>query len=119
MSHGHLAQVFLTAMHIWDSDKALGVPRDARLHALEATLRQAWPQVREWKFLCPQCDDLGLEIRDCVGDATCGRPKAHLAHTFGRPCWCALGTRFKDKPKPTAEDFTAAGRAKPMTRVGR
>ncbi len=117
---GQLAQVFQTAMRLWDADKAAGMPLGERLRNLEQTLRAAWPQTREWKYLCQQCHDYGLVMNVCPGlrEAICGRTKPHYAHEFGTPCWCSAGQRFKDKPKPTAEDFTMAGKSKP-TRVGR
>lgn len=114
----HLGKTFVAAMQLWDQQKADGVTREDRLICLERTLRAAWPQTREWKFLCQNCRDYGLVIAPCVGDASCGRAKTHLLHDYGTPCWCSAGQRFREKPKPSAEDFTAAGRSKP-TRVGR
>lgn len=117
---GILAQTFREAMVMWDQAKAAGADLQARLQTLENTLRAAWPKGRErdWQTLCSRCDDYGLELSSCPGDATCGRARRHLPHEFGKPCWCPLGKRFKDKPKPSAEDFTAAGKSK-MTRAGR
>lgn len=116
--YGVLAQTFIAAMQTWDHQVADGVPAAVRIETLETTLRAAWPFAREWKYLCQSCDDTGLHIGTCAGDATCGREKPHGAHTFGTPCWCSLGARFRGKPKPSAEDFTQAGRSKP-TRMGR
>jgi hypothetical protein len=115
---GPLAQTFVAAMRIWDQQKADGVSKAERLAGLEKTLRAAWPQTREWKYLC-DCDDLGIKVSECPGDATCGRYKAHLPHTFGTPCWCPAGAKYRDKPKPSPEDFTAAGKSKPLARMGR
>lgn len=113
---GALAQTFVAAMEIWDGMKAAGAPLAERVAALEKTLRVAWPFTREWKFLCAQCDDAGLVMGECPGDATCGRHKPHLPHEFGRPCWCSIGARFRDKPKPSPEDFSQSGK---MTKAGR
>lgn len=116
---GPLAQTYIAAMEIWDTEKADGVPLAERIRHLEQTLRVAWPQTREWKYLCVSCDDVGLIWSSCAGDTTCGRHTPHLAHVFGRPCFCEKGLRFREKPKPTRDDFTAAGKSKPMARVGR
>jgi hypothetical protein len=120
LSDSVLAQTFRAAMQIWDQQKAAGIPVLERLKGLEKTLRSAWPMTREWKYLCWNCMDYGLEIHDCPGDSTCGREKAHLPHDFGKPCWCSAGAKFR--PKPVRElDHTDAGampKRKP-TRIGR
>ncbi len=113
---GDLAKTFVEAMRIWDADKADGVSLSERLTRLERTLRTVWPQTREWKYLCTSCQDIGLVMSACPGDATCGRHKPHLPHDFGTPCWCDRGRAFRPKAKATPEDFTAAGK---MTKVGR
>lgn len=113
-----LAAGVMDAMRLWDEQKAAGVPLADRQRALFGVIRDLWPVTREWKYLCTNCSDSGLAIAVCPGDATCGRSKAHLAHEFGTPCWCGLGSRFREKPKPGPEDFTEAGRSKP-TRIGR
>lgn len=116
--HGTLSDTVMDAMRLWDEQKAGGVSLADRQRGLFGVLRDAWPQVREWKYLCQNCNDTGLVMAECSGDATCGRVKLHLPHEFGTPCWCSLGSRFKQQSKPTPEDFTQAGRSKP-TRIGR
>lgn len=116
--YGKLATAFREAMVLWDKLKANGGTLADLTGGLEHVLRGVWPYTREWHYLCVQCDDHGLMIGSCPGDATCGRTKAHGPHEFGRPCWCDKGRPFRDKPKPSAEDFTAAGKSKP-TRIGR
>ena len=111
---GMLAQTVYAALDIWDQQKADGVSRAERLAGLEKTLRAAWPQTREWKYLC-QCNDLGLKLSECPGDSTCGRHRDHLPHTFGTPCWCPTGAKYREKPKADPADFKAAG----MTKVGK
>ena len=113
--YGTLAQTFMAAMQIWDAQKAEGVPKAERLQGLEKTLKASWPQTRVWKYLCNECMDIGLVYYDCSGGSECGRHKPHLAHTYGRPCFCAKGERFRDKQKPAAEDFKQAG----FTKVGK
>ncbi len=115
---GRLSASFREAMLLWDQQKASGVPLADRLKGLDGLLRQVWPFTREWKFLCEQCNDYGLIMADCPGDATCGRSRPHLPHDYGRPCWCAKGRAFQPKPQRNPDDFTQAGRSKP-TRVGR
>jgi hypothetical protein len=120
--HGILSQSITEVMRLVDEQKAAGTSKEWQLKTIERTLRAAWPQTRAWKFLCETCSDCGLEIRECPGDATCGRSKAHLAHEFGVPCLCPAGARFRPKPKPTPDDFTQAAKtAKPkgLTRFGR
>ena len=116
---GKLAAAIHEAMRYWDEQKVAGVPLEQRLRALEGVIRDVWPFTREWKYLCHDCDDHGLRMADCPGDSTCERVRPHLPHTFGTPCWCSLGTRFRPKPKPDPDDFSAAGRSRPMTRLGR
>ena len=116
---GTLAQTFYAAMEIWDRQKADGVSTADRLAGLEKTLRASWPQTREWKYLCGDCGDIGLIISQCDGGSACGRYKAHLPHSYGSPCWCKAGETYRAQPKPAPEDFKAAGRSKPMTRMGR
>jgi hypothetical protein len=115
---GHLAKCFAAAMQIWADQRAAGVSFRDRLVGLTQTLRAAWPQTREWKYLCQQCDDYGLVMRACPGDTTCGRHHPHLPHEFGTPCWCDHGRRHRERQKPSAEDFTAAGKSRP-TKLGR
>lgn len=117
---GTLAKTFIEAMRIWDAQKADGVSKADRVAALEKSLRLAWPERQEFKpeGWCPKCENTGVQypVGECPGDATCGRTRAHLPHEFRTPCWCALGSRFKDKPK-SADDFTGAGtvRKQPKT----
>lgn len=133
-AEGRLAAAFLAAMDIVDQRAADGVPAPERYQGLEGVMRDAWPQVREWKYLCDRCDDTGLVMALCREGARCDGistltdpkkarlctkdPTGTYQHTYGTPCWCAKGDRFRNKPRPSAEDFTAAGKSKP-TRFGR
>lgn len=118
-SDGVLAQVFQLAMEQWDREKAAGVSKADRVAHLTMTLRASWPFTREWKFVCTACEDRGLVMADCVGDATCGRTKPHLPHDYGTPCWCPTGARFRDKPKPSVEDYGDAAKVRQPSRIGR
>lgn len=121
MKSGKLATAFGAFMATWEELKAQRVSFFDRCKQLEAVLRANFPEGREqpWRYLCEHCDDSGLRIADCPGDATCGRERKHGQHIFGTPCWCQAGARFRQKPKPTPEDFTQAGRNRKMTRLGR
>lgn len=112
---GTLAATYVEAMRLWDAQRADGVSLELRLVGLEKTLRAAWPQTRAWKYLCDRCQDVGLSIETCPGDATCGRVKPHLAHSVGTPCWCKAGVRFRERPKPEPEP----AKARTLTRAGR
>src|SRR3990167_3501486 len=95
-SLGVLSQTFTAAMALWDQQKADGVGREDRLICLEKTLRAAWPQTREWKYLCRTCADYGLEMATCDGrSGRCGRTRPHLPHEFGTACWCNAGQKFR------------------------
>lgn len=116
---GQLATAFREAMRIMDAQKADGVPFADRICGLDAALKSVWPFTREWKYLCQTCDDIGLELLDCDGKGRCGRTKLHLPHSYGVPCWCQAGARYRVKPKPDPANFTDAGKSKQPTRVGR
>lgn len=123
LSDSLLVQTFREAMRIYDAQKAEGVPKAERLAGLEQSLRAAGfgaatepLRAADW---CPKCENTGLQMprEDCPGDATCGKSRQHLAHEFGRPCWCVLGKRFKDRPQGGEDDFTVAGKAKPRAKT--
>lgn len=120
ISDSVLGQTIKAAFQEWDAQKALGAGVLERVANLEKTLRAAWPQTREWHYLCPQCHDYGLRMADCAGDAGCGRSKAHLPHEFGTPCWCSVGARFKAKERTEESAVESAARVKKQpTRFGR
>ena len=115
-----LGQTIKAALIEWDAQKLAGATLYERRRNLEQTLRAAWPQTREWKFLCQECRDYGLQMMDCPGDATCGSAKPHLAHDYGVPCWCKVGARFKAKERTEQTAVESAARVKKSpTRFGR
>lgn len=117
-----LGGIVREAMAIWDRMRANGESREARIDYLAGVLKTSWPQGRSqpWRYLCDRCDDTGLVLHDCPGDATCGRVKPHGSHAYGVPCWCEKGKAFRPKPKATSEDeLVQVGKSKPPTRVGR
>ncbi len=104
---GVLAQTVMAVITRRDQMRADGAT-EADLNAdMETAIRQCWPFTREWKYLCDKCDDHGLAMGECPGDATCGRTLPHMAHSFGTPCWCSAGNRFKAKARPTGDDDLA------------
>jgi len=129
---GRLASAYGEALEILDAQRAAGVPFEERIQGLEEILRGVWPQTRPWHYLCPACSDTGLVLSVCRAGARCPgistrdgkayrrlcatEPESAYEHAYGWPCACATGARFREKAKPTPEDFTAAGK---MTRVGR
>ena len=118
-----LGATITEACRIYRDMRAQGQTKAEAVAYLEGVLRQTWPRKRgePWRYLCNECDDTGLRVGECSGDATCGRGKAHGPHSFGAPCWCSLGARFKAKPK-TAEDYeSAAGKTarRGFSRMGR
>lgn len=130
---GPLAQTYTAAMEQWDREKDDGVSKEDRIAHLETILRAAWPQTRAWHYLCEACRDTGLVIRVCrAGDRCslvsmldpskllCAQDPDTATHEYGVPCHvCEKGKRFRPKPKETPEDFSHAGRSKPMTKIGR
>lgn len=137
---GPLARAFGDAMQIMDRQKADGVPFIERLKGLDGVLRQFWPFTREWKYVCRECDDTGLVMLTCRRGSRCdgistrtdgpfqqpGKyqrfcakdPDGDYEHDYGRACYCSLGARFRQPPKPSPDDFQSAGRRK-FTRIGR
>ncbi len=117
-----LADTITECFRVMDQMKADGATKAERLAFAETAIRHSWPYEREWKFLCATCRDYGLEMFDCPGDATCGRHKAHLPHEFGKPCWCSVGAKFRQKTRTADDDVTSAAKTpKPskFTRAGR
>ena len=140
---GPLAQTFVVAMRIWDSEKADGVSKPERVAHLEKSLRAAWPQGREWKYLCDRCQDTGLVVRTCHRGERCNGvslradsafqphgkyrrlcthdPDSTYTHEYGVACWCEKGKRFDVDAMPKTgggDDFTKSTN-RPMTRAGR
>lgn len=114
-----LAATVMECFRVWDRMKAEGGTIADRDALIQTALRQCWPFTREWKYLCATCDDLGLEMHRCPGDATCGRSNPHYAHDFGKPCWCSAGQKFRPKGKSQEDIVSQAARTRPMTRAGR
>lgn len=114
-----IAETLRECFRIWDAMKADGASFAERCRTLEKTLRVTWPFTREWKYLCDRCDDTGLVLYACPGDATCGRHKVHNAHEYCVPCWCEKGAPFRPPKKTETDELTAVGRTSRPTRIGR
>lgn len=119
-----LGSVVMSALAMRDELKAGGLAGAELDQALEHVLRETWPKphhrTEPWRDTCDICRDYGLEMLWCPGDASCGRPKLHGPHEYGRPCWCKAGRRHHEKLAPSAEDATTmAAKPKKMTRWAR
>lgn len=134
---GPLAETFTAAMRIWDAEVADNVPLETRQQHLQTALKAAWPQTREWHYLCDRCSDTGWEPGNCTPQTPCGRRfrlpeqrwddhtgQGHCAegHSFVRPCVCPKGEdrarQLQPKPK-TPEDFQQAGKQQKFKKLGR
>jgi hypothetical protein len=123
-AYGPLARAYMTAIQVWDADKVTGVPLAERQAHLEQVLRAAWPQTREWHYLCETCRDTGWETCRCTPTTHCGRRVCEPGHDYVQPCGICPkgeGRRAQLEPKtPTPGDFQQAGkRKKGFTRLGR
>lgn len=138
---GVLARTLFEALDLRDRMKAEGASQ-AELDAfLETTVRETWPKGREWKYVCHDCDDTGLMMRVCRRGSRCpgistrtdspydkpGKyhrlcakdPLSDYEHSYGEPCSCAKGDRFRTKaPSPTRE-LAQVGKVSKPTRWGR
>ena len=137
--YGILAQTFGEAMRQWDHQKRDGASLDERQANFEKTLRAAWPQARDWKYLCQRCDDAGWMFRTCTPETPCGRPftlpptqshhpdftgqgRCSPGHSYVVPCVCSKGqayARQMNPPQASPEDFTKSGKTSKPTRPGR
>ncbi len=108
MSDSKLAQAVLEALDQRQKLQLGGLDPVQLAKSFEAVIRSVWPFTREWKYLCQQCEDYGLIISNCLGDATCGRKPGHGPHEFGTPCWCDKGKPFRPKKTREPEDALAA-----------
>jgi hypothetical protein len=105
-----LGKIVMEASAAYHEQIAAGVDRATAIDGLERTIRDHWPYSREWKYLCPRCDDTGLVLRTVTNRLGCVVDEGH-------PCSCALGARFIPKPK-RSDDFTAATKVTKPTRFG-
>lgn len=104
---------------LYESMRRNGMTKEQADYALEQHLRSVMTHVQEWKYICEQCDDTGLEILNCP-DVRCQRRAEHGPHTYGVPCRCRKGDRWRDRPQTPDDDLTAAANMpKRMTRMGR
>jgi len=119
---GKLASVMMEAIAARDRLKANGATGEDLDAGLAGVLRDVWPKGRErpWQHLCSACDDCGLQIKDCAGDAVCGRTFPHRPHTYGVPCWCDKGARYRPKPAAVSDELdSAAAKPRRPSRFGR
>lgn len=106
---GPLAASFRAAMDIWRQMDAEGLSFQDRCHALEQTLRAAWPK---GTCRCPRCFWRCADCQD-TGALIESRPAAIYGGRLADvavPCHCEKGRMFMPKAKAAATDFTAAGK---------
>lgn len=117
-----LSRAIEEALQMRDGLHAQGMSATDLAHAFERAVRDVWPCKREWKYLCANCLDTGLELRLCGDGQACGlaHGKQHAApHEYGVPCWCDLGRRFQKRERKTEDTDAAAARVSKPTRFGR
>lgn len=115
----HLAETISAALQIRDTMRGDGVPEAECAAALERTIRASWPFTREWHVLCARCEDTGLEMRQCSGDAMCGRRNLHPPHAYGTACWCEKGKPFRPKQAGSDDELVGVAKTKKPSRFGR
>jgi hypothetical protein len=123
-SYGPLATAIKESLEMRDRMKAGGMSGGDLNRGLEGVLRELWPKPHNrstaWSYMCDRCQDYGLEMQECPGDATCGFLKPHGPHTYGKPCFCVKGHRFREKPKGDPDDTTdRASKQKKLSKWGR
>lgn len=117
-----LGVIVMEAVRQGDELRANGASRETVLAGIEGVIRQHWPKGRaeDWHLLCDRCVDTGWEVRDCPGDATCGREKRHGAHRYAVACWCAKGKTMLAKPRQEVDELASVGKMpKAAARWGR
>lgn len=116
-TEGKLAASFAEAMRFWDRMKADGGTLADLTKGLAAVLKDAWPMGEcgcpRCRFQCFYCEDTGAKWEQRPARIYGGKPTGIVV-----PCSCDRGGRFREKQRGS-EDFTAAGRSKSPTRVGR
>ncbi len=145
ITEGQLAATIREALRIREAMRATGASEADVASAFEQSVRAAWPKPQgrsePWHYLCERCNDTGLAMfmckpgQRCNGISTrtdsprekpgkyrrlCTRdPHGVYEHTYGEPCVCPAGERFKANPSNEAS-FTDAGKVKRQpTRFGR
>ena len=109
----------------------------------ERVVRDVWPTVREWHYLCEQCSDTGLVLYVCAPGRRCNgistridgpheqpgkyrrlcalHPEADYTHEYGEPCDCKFGSRFRSTPKSdrdVLQDAAMKPKPRPPSRFG-
>ena len=116
-----LGRIVMDTVRDAEALRAQGAPADVVVRSIEAVIRERWPRGRaeQWHLLCDRCVDTGYEIKDCPGDATCGRTKVHAEHRFAEPCWCAKGRQMIRQPRQEADELASVGKVTKPSRWGR
>jgi hypothetical protein len=118
---GPLTATLIAAQQQWFAQKTAGASVEERISNLEKTLRCAWQETaKPWHFTCPNCDDSGWIVRECVS-RSCGRRRCCGGHSFVTPCTaCSTGDARRDALLPRSEAaFTPKQKPRGFSRVGR
>ena len=135
-----LADAVLEGVAMRDKMIAEGTPMADVNAAMEALVRDVWPNTRVWKYTCNRCGDTGLEILTCRKGERCDGvstrsngpkepsgnyqrlcamdPESDYEHDYGVPCFCSRGDKFRPKNREQGDGFEQATKSKP-TRFGR
>jgi hypothetical protein len=117
-TEGQLAATIREAVRLRSVMREQGATEEELAAMLEKTVRATWPFTREWHYLCDSCDDTGLILKECP-KLPCGRQNPHLPHSYGEPCHCKNGLKFKGKQSDTGTEFTESTRGRKPGRFGR
>jgi hypothetical protein len=116
------AHVVMAAVDLRATLQADGATGHDLEGGLIAVLKASWPrsaEARAWQTLCPACDDYGLVLRACEG-LGCGLAKGqrHGPHTYGVPCHCKEGARYRERAKGPENVMERAAKTSKPTRFG-
>ena len=116
----YLAATIRAALAIREEQRAAGATPEEIARNFERTVRAVWPFQRVWKYLCNDCHDTGLFLRTCKAGQRCNGVSTRAdgphempgkysrlctrdvegtyEHTYGEPCVCGQGEKFKIRP---------------------
>jgi hypothetical protein len=103
---GPAAAIMVEAMRDYLQARREGVSQEDGVLGIEAALRDSGLFKTSKFFQCERCDGTGLIHRECPS-YPCQRPPNHAPHTYGEPCECTTG----DKWRPKSDDDKAIGAA--------
>lgn len=108
-----LGRLVMEAVSECDRLRQAGASIEDVQRGLENLIRDRWPFVREWHYICSSCNDCGLVMVSEVN-------KLGTRVETGYPCSCPKGNRFRPKVRTEDDAVAAAARAKKApSRFGR